>query len=133
MRRLVAFVAVAVLGMMLADAAISATVRVSEGANGTAVTLRAGDRLLVSLRSNRSTGYRWRIVSVDRNVFWLGAFSYRPPRSNLVWGASPGAPGTQSWTFRALRSGVVRLRLAYVQATSGRVGKRFRLTIRVRS
>jgi chagasin family peptidase inhibitor I42 len=81
MRRLLALVAVAVLGMMLADAtpAISATVRVSERANGTAVTLRAGDRLLVSLRSNGSTGYRWRIVSVDRKVFSLGEFSYRPP------------------------------------------------------
>jgi inhibitor of cysteine peptidase len=126
MRKSLVLAVVALLAVVSARPAWAKTVRVGARASGTRVTLVRGDRLQVALASNPSTGYRWQIAGVGRAVLKPVASTYKGT------GRLPGAGGTQTFAFRGLARGTTTLRLAYIQAGSKNVGKRFRLTVVVR-
>ena len=127
MRRIAILVAVAALAAFAAAGAQAKVVTVTSSANGKAVTLKVGDHLLVALASNPTTGYQWKVKTVTRSVLLPTGSSYAASASR------PGAGGAQTLRFRAAKAGSTGLVLVYQQAGSKNIGKRFRLTVRVRA
>jgi inhibitor of cysteine peptidase len=116
----------AVSALLLAGGAIAGRiVSIGQKANGTRVSLQAGDKLRVTLRGNPSTGYTWKVLSVDRSILKPGVWSYRPG------GGAPGAGGLETRSFMALKPGTTRLKLGQVQAGSKRVAKTFLVIVAV--
>ncbi len=74
-----------------ADIKSGASVQVTESADGTTVSLDAGQKLVVKLSSNASTGYFWMVKTND-----LAA-----PKQGTIPGDvdRPGSPGFQTFTF----------------------------------
>ena len=126
MRRVVALLAMLVFAGAAAGAAAAKTVRVTQNSHQP-VLLAQGDRLLVVLRSNASTGFQWKVVGAASPILVRRGSSYKPG------GSRPGAAGTQTFAFRAGKAGETQLVLIYQQSGSNHVGVRFRLTVRVRS
>jgi inhibitor of cysteine peptidase len=103
-------------------------VRVGPKANGTTIRLRPTDQLVVSLPGNATTGYSWRIQSVDQTVLKHVGTRYIPKKPIRV-----GSGGTYVLRFRAGFSGVTTLKLVYKQAgRSAKVAKRFTLAVSVK-
>jgi inhibitor of cysteine peptidase len=102
-------------------------VPVTETANGTTVELNPGDEILISLEVNHSTLYRWHLAGIsDSSVLEYVSNEYVPPEL-----PGPGRPGTDIWTFRALKPGLSTLTLEY--SAAGNVGRTFTLTARVKA
>ena len=76
--------------------------------NGRQVQLQPGQKMDVVLFENSTTGYQWRIVSVDGNVLEETVKPDFKPASGLL-----GAGGKKTFHFRAGAKGKTVLRLAY--------------------
>jgi len=63
---------VAALSVLLFACAGPSDVKIDETANGTDVSLRAGQKLIVTLKSNPTTGYDWQVDEVDESVGHVG-------------------------------------------------------------
>jgi inhibitor of cysteine peptidase len=92
------------------SAIASQRLMLDEKDDGTTSTVRAGDTLIVSLRSNASTGYTWRIAQNDQEHLRPLGEAYDQPTH-----AMPGAPGRQVFRFQARSPGRSTLRLDYVR------------------
>ncbi len=80
--------------------------------NGAQVTLKPGDVLSVTLDSNPSTGYTWKVGQNDAKVLLpLG----EPQFSLGGKEPMPGAGGTETFQFKALAKGKTPLTLVYVR------------------
>lgn len=88
---------------------ISGFVRAPAGSNST-IEAKINERFNVTLTSNPSTGYQWRISGIDETVARLVDERYIAPDSNLV-----GAAGKQVLTFEALKEGKTIIELEYVR------------------
>jgi inhibitor of cysteine peptidase len=99
---------------------------VTESDNGGTVIVRQGDRVLLQVLENPSTGYTWRVVApLEPEALDDEGFS---PSS----GTRIGAPGIHSFAFRAVRSGEFDVLLESDRPwRGGEAGRRFQLTIRV--
>ncbi len=75
--------------------------------NGRAVELRQGQRLVVRLASNPTTGYSWAPVDLDASLLEAEEPLFQADSELL------GAGGTESLGFRALEQGQATLTLAY--------------------
>jgi inhibitor of cysteine peptidase len=127
MRRLaVALGLVAVMGIA-AGTALAKTVRVTGAANGATRTLTRSDRLLVSIPSNPTTGYQWKVASVTRSILRPTGSSFLASTKGRV-----GASGIQTLAFRAAAAGTTKLVIVYQQAGSKKIAGHFRLTVVVR-
>ena len=118
-------------GFSLPAASGPRTVAVTGRANGRRVALRRGDRVVIRLGANATTGYHWSTSRRPRRrVVRLVSSRYVPSK------AAPGvagAGGTQVVRLTATGRGTTTLALAYL--SPGRphtVGRRFRVTFRVR-
>lgn len=82
-------------------------------ANGRKVDLQVGERLVVSLPSNPSTGYAWQVDANDESLLALDG----EPAYHADFQEQPvvGSGGETTFTFRALASGQVNLRLVYLR------------------
>jgi inhibitor of cysteine peptidase len=72
------------------------------------VALRIGQELVLNLKSNPSTGYRW--VQADTEtpgLVLVGGPVYKPGSTLL------GASGVESWKFRAVKRSAQTLKLEY--------------------
>ncbi|MBF6296875.1 protease inhibitor I42 family protein [Nocardia amamiensis] len=88
-------------------------VRVVETDNGQERRLRVGQRLVVALPSNPSTGYSWSIADLDASVAKQdGAADFEPDPAVPV---APGAGGTSVWSFVGAAAGVTSLRMEYMR------------------
>ncbi len=96
--------------------------------NGRIVRLAPGTPVVVSLASNPSTGFRWKLLAaLDGRVVRLVSHRYVAPTSRLV-----GAPGTEVWRFRAVGRGRVTLRLGYLRSWQPtHLERSFRVQLRV--
>jgi predicted secreted protein len=105
-------------------------VKVGPKANGTTVLIHPTDELRISVPGNATTGYWWRIRSVNQRVLrHLG--TYYVPKRNVPIKA--GAGGTFVLRFRAMTSGATTLKLVYNQAgRNAKVVKRFTLDVTVK-
>lgn len=74
--------------------------------------LSVGQPLTLTLPSNPSTGYRWRVENAGAEVLTpLGPEVY----SNSEAGGMVGSAGQSTWRFRARQAGEGRLLLVYQQ------------------
>jgi inhibitor of cysteine peptidase len=74
------------------------------------VTLAVGNTLIVQLGSNYTTPYRWNPDTKigDSSIIKQLSHEFEQPASDAL-----GAPGTEVWTFTALKPGTTTVRTAY--------------------
>jgi inhibitor of cysteine peptidase len=74
------------------------------------VTLAVGNTLTIKLGSNYSTPYRWTIVTQigDPTIVKQTGHEFVQPKSDAL-----GAPGTEMWTFSALKPGTTTITTSY--------------------
>lgn len=76
-----------------------------------AVEARCGETFSITLDSNPTTGYQWRLAGqFPARKLRLVKSSYRRPSGRLV-----GAGGREIWTFEALAAGRATLRFEYIR------------------
>ncbi|BBY58947.1 protease inhibitor I42 family protein [Mycolicibacterium sarraceniae] len=81
------------------------------------IALSAGDTLRVNLASNPSTGYRW---DAQAQISDAAVIEQRDHYDSGPSGVHlPGAPGTVTWTFQALKSGTSTVTTHYGQPWPG--------------
>jgi predicted secreted protein len=86
-------------------------VTLTESDAGRTIDVSRGDRIVIQLRGNRTTGYTWTLAAGAPDVLTsLGEPAYTPDaaRADTV-----GAGGVETWSFRASRNGQVDLRFEY--------------------
>jgi inhibitor of cysteine peptidase len=127
-RSLVAGAVLFAMLLVVSAAAASRVVRVGPRANGGRVVLHRGDRLVVSLPGNATTGYSWRVSAVNRAILKPLGVTYVPKK---VVPPKVGAGGTFVLHFRAIADGTTRLKLVYAQAgnATARPAKTFSLKV----
>jgi len=84
---------------------------VAEGDSGKVIEVRPGERLIVRLTTNRTTGYGWALLASGSDVLTrltAGEYTEVVPTAG-----KPGAAGIESWYFEANRSGQQELRFVY--------------------
>ncbi|WP_280240447.1 protease inhibitor I42 family protein [Nocardia abscessus] len=85
-------------------------VRVGVADDGQERRLHVGQRLIVALPANPSTGYSWSIAKVDAAVVKLdGEADFEPDP------VAPGAGGTSVWTFVGAAAGATALTMEYTR------------------
>ncbi len=121
----------AILASMLLPGAVlaSQTVDLTQAASGRTISIAVGTSVTIDLESNASTGYHWVVATApDAGVLEAepGSGDYAAPTSDLL-----GAPGRQTFRYRARSHGTTELVLTYVAPGTGTVGQTFRLTVDV--
>jgi inhibitor of cysteine peptidase len=110
-----------VLGLVLiAGIAVGAVAAASGGSNtiyvdtsysGKEVEISIGESLVVTLPSNASTGYSWKLAeNSDEGVLQEVGHEYIATQTNLV-----GAAGKELWTFKALQDGTSTIHMEYIR------------------
>jgi copper homeostasis protein (lipoprotein) len=105
------------------------TITLSEDDAGRVIDLDRGQHILVRLRSDRTTGYRWTIASLALDKLTkLGDTMYVRDT------AARGGGGAETWSFLASRTGDQELRFEYRRLfeLDSPVAKSVTYTIRVR-
>ncbi len=75
------------------------------------IVTNAGTTFQVTLKSNPTTGYSWRLgAKPDKRLVTLQGSKFIAPQTKLV-----GAGGTEIWTFKALKRGKTKLSLEYAR------------------
>ncbi|MGK8500744.1 protease inhibitor I42 family protein [Nocardia asiatica] len=116
----------------IATEAEKPVVRVSAADAGQQRLLPVGQRLVVALPANPSTGYSWSIARIDSSVVKQdGAADYEPDSAEPV---APGAGGTAVWNFVGIAAGVTSLQMEYTRPWDQGLApaRTFSLTIEVR-
>jgi inhibitor of cysteine peptidase len=91
---------------------LTITSRMSAG-SAMPVAVRAGDQFSVSLPSNQTTGYSWRLAEgVSSAVLKTMGSRYTAPAPS---GGLVGRGGTETWVFRALAKGKTTITLEYAR------------------
>ena len=83
-------------------------VRIQDNADRRAVELNLGDKMVLHLDSNPSTGYQWQVDMMSGLLDWVEGPSFVSAAPSLV-----GSGGTSSFGFVALKRGRAGLRLVY--------------------
>ena len=96
-----------------------AAVQVDESANGTALPLFTGQRLVVQLPQTSATGQPWSVGTLDQNAL-------------LPSGDPDTANGTTTWAFRAANAGPTQLQFVSVQPGQQPDAASIRWTLQVR-
>jgi inhibitor of cysteine peptidase len=90
----------------------AAEVVLHENSSGQEVIVRRGDRLVVRLSSNRTTGYSWdAVITHPGKLTQQGVPLYRPARDRHLVGAG----GLEIWSFRAIHRGHTKLIFHYAR------------------
>jgi uncharacterized protein YggE/predicted secreted protein len=100
-------------GIQEVSATIHATFEIdgfSGGAPASTIQTSVNEEFEVTLDSNPSTGFQWRVASIDETIVRLVSDEYVPPESGLV-----GAAGKQVLTFEAVKEGKTTVELEYVR------------------
>lgn len=76
-----------------------------------AIETAVGEEFIISLDSNRTTGYGWQIAgALDPDMLKIVEIQHRSPVTRLV-----GAGGKDTWTLLALRPGSAQISFEYVR------------------
>ncbi|MDG4595307.1 MAG: protease inhibitor I42 family protein [Candidatus Contendobacter sp.] len=96
--------------------------------NNRSTELRVGERLIVRLPENPTTGYTWAIDETDSRLLALDSTDYVPPETGSI-----GARGQRTFVFTARQSGEVALKFKYWRFWEGdaSVTERFVVNLRV--
>ena len=74
------------------------------------IVATVGSSFTVTLASNHTTGYSWRLASKPGAVVKEGGSTYNSPNTGMV-----GQGGTEIWSFRAVAKGKTSIALEYVR------------------
>ncbi len=137
MRKALRWLAVAGIAAGLPAATIGCAVRtveVTDGDAGSVQTARVGDRIVVLLAGNPSTGFAWSRVEPDGDAMDGSALA---PIDEGVWevptgGDVPGTPGLCRFEYSAEKPGAVTLAYAYARPWEEETAQTFTVTIWVR-
>lgn len=81
------------------------------GTKNIPVAVNAGNTFAITVPSNRTTGYRWRLAGQpSRNVVKVIGSSYIAPRTGRL-----GQSGTEVWSLQAIRPGNTNIVLQYAR------------------
>jgi len=83
-------------------------VKLDERNSGRRIELAKGQVLAISLKANPTTGYTWEVVEIDKHVLEQEGEAEFKPQSDLI-----GAPGVETFSFRAVNAGETFLKLGY--------------------
>jgi inhibitor of cysteine peptidase len=72
------------------------------------VELAKGDKLVVKVASNKTTGFSWVVASKENDMLKWGKSEYQAPEKG-----KPGAGGTEIFTFTAEKAGEVEIEMHY--------------------
>ena len=111
-RRLLAnsIVAVAVVGLFAGHSAHAAE------KTDSVIEATAGKEFTISMKSNRSTGYGWQLAKpLDETTVKLVKNDYQNAAQPFPDQRIVGGPGTEVWTFKALKSGKTAIEFKYVR------------------
>jgi len=76
---------------------------------GRGIDAESGKLFMITLESNRTTGYQWQIARpLDSSAFELIGVEYVTGDKRM-----PGAPGKENWTFKAVSSGKGSVPIAF--------------------
>ncbi len=110
---LTAIIAVSSFGLCSAEAKAppQPDLIVGQESSGQEVALSPGQKLIIKLPGNPTTGYQWSIPKVSGAAFLkLGELQYRPSAGSA---GRVGAGGEYSVSFRAVSTGTTDIRLDY--------------------
>ena len=96
--------------------------------------MAVGDRLVVTLESNPTTGFKWELAEgTDQTVLELVESRYQPGPGASQTPPVTGAGGEEVWTFQALKQGETAISLEYSQPWAGglKADRTFNLTVEV--
>jgi len=84
--------------------------------SGGQVQMKVGQNLVISLKDNPSTGYRWETVELDESILPLLTRDYkqRDAKPGMV-----GVGGTLTFGFKAIAAGQTSIKLIYARPLSG--------------
>ena len=102
-----------VIALLLASTRLAYGLNVGEADAGRNLMLRCGEILVVELPSNPTTGYSWRMLPFQQGLLvQRGEASYEsnPSSKGLV-----GAGGRETWKFRAVGNGSLKLTFSYAR------------------
>ena len=69
---------------------------------------KMGDRINITLCSNRTTAFQWRYKTTVENVLKEEKHDFQEPTSDVM-----GAAGKESWTFEAVGTGTTVIQMEY--------------------
>ncbi len=81
------------------------------------INVRSGDRILINLCSNRTTGFSWNEKAKISNTQVIEQLSYKwiaPTTTGKV-----GVAGEEQWVFKALKPGTCDISMEYSRPWSG--------------
>jgi inhibitor of cysteine peptidase len=118
--------------MLLAISTASAAARpsiVTEAQNSKTIVIAQNAPLIISLESNLSTGYSWRVSKNDPAIVKFVEQSAFPPMVRM-----PGAPGHEMFKFKAIATGSDSIELEYVRPWEKGVApvKKFAIAVTVK-
>ena len=109
--RVLAVVLVLVSLISGCDKSGGATVTMRETQTGQTVELKRGDKLIIELEGNPTTGFSWEAASVDADVLkQQGEPEFKAEAAKM------GGGGTYTFTFAAARGGRTELKMVYHQS-----------------
>jgi inhibitor of cysteine peptidase len=116
------------MNLILCTLSHSKLIPVSEKDDGSVIQMITGDTLGLVLKTNPSTGYQWKIVSLDTSLLTLIHSKYiaNKVRKNIV-----GSGGKTKKLFKALKKGESNLSLIYHRPfeEEGSYIKKFTITL----
>ena len=104
----------------------AAVIKLDEHANGEVVHAHVGDRMVVTLKANASTGYAWRLLSAGAPVLRLDSTHYAPASQTTL-----GSPGRYTARFTVRTAGRAKVALAYMRHTQPPTSPAARISITV--
>lgn len=104
-----------VLSLLLAGCATMKSIpTLTERDNGRDIHIAVGERLIVKLASNATTGYRWAAPPPAEPVLrQLDEATYVP---NMAPPGMVGVGGTETFEFKALKAGQETLQIQYARS-----------------
>lgn len=110
MRRIFSVMMVVILASFTMTACGGKTQTVTEKDNGQTVTVNNGDKLIVKLDGNPTTGYTWQLADYDTSILESAGEPDYKADSLMI-----GSGGRYTYTFTALKPGEVTLQFNYLR------------------
>jgi inhibitor of cysteine peptidase len=100
----------------------------TEADNGKSIAVVLGEKLVLRLNENPTTGFRWAVDTGDNEIIELNGTNYIPAPTSAV-----GGVGQRVFVFKAKKSGSVRLLLKLRREWEGdkSIASRFEVNIHV--
>lgn len=119
----------ALIMMLFSLAACSSTVKLDQSNDGQTINLNTGQKLVIALEDNPTTGYNWEVGEIDGSIIeQVGEADFKAD-SVLI-----GSGGVVTLTFTGVAPGEAHLKLVYHKSWEADVAplEEFNITIHVK-